>query len=307
VAISTTSVNFTPQANCDTYYKEEDFYGTAYFDVMLNDLGGNAKILWSVDDGTGGTTELITSDIGVVEAASNVSANGAKIWIANGKVAYDSTTLSAPFKDDLQALAVGETLNDTFTYAIRMANGTLAWTTATVVYTGSNDPPVANADGNGLDSVVEAGVNPGNTPFAGDPSASGNVLANDTDVDNGAVLSVLAVNGVEANVGAAITGTYGTVTINGDGSWSYDLNNGDSDTNALAQGQSATDVFNYTVTDEHSATSSSTLTITVTGTNDGPVAVADTAAGHENQTLTVNVVGNDTDVDDGAVLSLVSA
>ena len=31
----------------------------------------------------------------------------------------------------------------------------------------------------------EAGVNPGNTAFAGDPSATGNVLTNDTDVDAG--------------------------------------------------------------------------------------------------------------------------
>ena len=41
------------------------------------------------------------------------------------------------------------------------------------------------------------------------------------------------------------------------------------------------------------------MTVTITGTNDGPVAVADVAAGNENQTLTIDVLANDTDVDDG--------
>ena len=58
----------------------------------------------------------------------------------------------------------------------------------------------------------------GNTPFAGDPSAAGNVLANDFDPDS----YVLTVSGVAAgtsagpvsgNVGIPVTGTYGTLEI----------------------------------------------------------------------------------------------
>ena len=64
-------------------------------------------------------------------------------------------------------------------------------------------------------------------------------------------------------------------------------------------------VASYTVTDEHGATSTSTLTITLTGTNDAPVAVADTNSGrNEDTTITGTVATNDSDVDDGAVLSL---
>ena len=68
------------------------------------------------------------------------------------------------------------------------------------------------------DAVTEAGVNPGNTPFAGDPSATGNVLTNDTDVDTGDTKTVSEVNGLAANVGTAVTGTYGSLTLNADGS-----------------------------------------------------------------------------------------
>ena len=59
--------------------------------------------------------------------------------------------------------------------------------------------------------------------------------------------------------------------------------------------------------DQHGASSTATVTVTITGTNDGPVAVADIGSGTENQVLTVDVLANDDDVDDGALLSLVSA
>jgi VCBS repeat-containing protein len=142
----------------------------------------------------------------------------------------------------------------------------------------SNHAPVANPDSNGADAVREAGVNPGNTPFAGDLSALGNVLANDTDVDFGDVKTVSAVNGSAANVGVALTGTYGSLTLNANGSWTYTLNNADPDTNALAHNQAASDVFTYTMRDLDGATSSSTLTINITGTNDAPVVTGDTSA-----------------------------
>src|SRR5213075_1359968 len=125
----------------------------------------------------------------------------------------------------------------------------------------------------------ESGVTPGNTAFAGDGSAVGNVLTNDSDVDTGDSKAVSAVNGVAANVGSAVAGTYGSVTMMSDGSYSYALDNADPDTNALAQGQVVSDVFSYTVVDANGATSSTTLTIGITGTNDAPVAVADTNGG----------------------------
>ena len=51
------------------------------------------------------------------------------------------------------------------------ANGATSTATLTITITGTNDAPVAVADTNGGDAVSESGVNPGNTPFAGDPSA----------------------------------------------------------------------------------------------------------------------------------------
>ena len=166
----------------------------------------------------------------------------------------------------MQALNVGQTLTDTFTATT--VDGTAKLVTITI--NGSNDTPAAVADNNAGDPVTESGVNPGNTPFAGDPSAAGNVLTNDLDVDSGDTKTVVAVNGEAPNVGKPLIGTYGTLTLLADGSWSYALDNADPDTNALAQGQTATDVFTYTMADASGATSSAPLTIAITGTNDAP-------------------------------------
>src|SRR3954464_14194999 len=101
---------------------------------------------------------------------------------------------------DTNALAQGQIVSDQFTYTVVDANGATSSTTLTITITGTNDQPVAVADVNGADVVTESGVNPGNTAFPGDGSATGNVLTNDTDVDTGDTKSVSAVNSVAANV-----------------------------------------------------------------------------------------------------------
>ncbi|MET3843465.1 VCBS domain-containing protein [Bradyrhizobium sp. OAE829] len=131
-------------------------------------------------------------------------------------------------------------------------------------------------DINGLDLVREAGVGPGNAPFAGDCSAAGNVLTNDTDSDNGqASLVVSGVRtgpeygaGTGGTVGTALVGIYGSLTLNANGTWTYALNNMDADTNALADGVTVTEVFTYTVQDPNGLTDTAQLTITIMGTND---------------------------------------
>ena len=125
---------------------------------------------------------------------------------ANGTYTYTLNNSDA----DTNALAHGVTVTEVFTYTVRDPDGLTDTAQLTITITGTNDAPVAVADTNGADAVTEAGVNPGNTPFAGDPSATGNVLTNDTDVDTGDTKTVSEVNGSAANVGTAVTGTYGS-------------------------------------------------------------------------------------------------
>src|SRR5215471_20856424 len=90
-----------------------------------------------------------------------------------------------------------------------------------------NHGPTANGDSN-ASLVVEQGVYPGNTPFAGNPTANGNVLTNDSDPDAGDAKTVVGVTG--GSVGSPNVGTYGSAVINTDGSYTYTFDNSDSDT-----------------------------------------------------------------------------
>ena len=99
----------------------------------------------------------------------------------------------------------------------------------------------------------------------GGPTAAGNVLTNDRDVDNGDTKTVIAVNGSQANVGQLLIGIYGTLTLLADGSWNYTLDPSDPDVIALPPDQTAVDSFTYTMRDTLGATSSTTLDITVSG------------------------------------------
>ena len=125
----------------------------------------------------------------------------------------------------------------------------------------------------------------------------GNVLANDTDVDTGDTLTVVAPG--------TLQGTYGSLALAANGSYTYTLTNSAANVQSLRGGQVVTDVFAYAATDGL-ASSASSLTVNITGTNDAPVfatAIA-TQAAREGQSFAFTVpVGTFTDVDTATVLS----
>src|SRR5205807_8418382 len=217
---------------------------------------------------------------------------------ADGTLHYDPTASA-----QLQALNIDDVVVDTFTYTIADNHGATASATVSIELHGvvdNNTPPVAAPDTNAGDSVIEQGFNP--PTFLSDPFASGNVLANDTDADVGALLHVSALGG--GTVGLPLFGTYGTVQINADGSWFYTLADFDPDTQALALGETATEQFTYTVSDQHGATDTSTLTITIAGSDDAPTPLpgGDTGSVTEDTSLTTSGQLAASDPDHGAVL-----
>ena len=102
------------------------------------------------------------------------------------------------------------------------------------------------------------------------------VLANDTDPN----LDPLEI------VGTPTAGN-GTVGVNPDGTLSYTPN---LDFNG-------TDTITYTITDPNGNEATSTVKVTVNPVNDGPVAVDDSAQTGFNEAVVVDLIGNDTDVD----------
>jgi len=161
---------------------------------------------------------------------------------------------------------------DTITYTIEDADGLTDSATVTVTVDPVNDGPDA------VDDVASTDE---------DEATDINVLANDTDPDlpddTLTVTSASAANG--------------SVTINGDGTLNYTPN----------PDFFGEDTITYTIEDEAGETDTATVTVTVNPVNDGPVAVDDFAETDENQAVVIDLVGNDTDVDnDTSELTLVS-
>ena len=121
-----------------------------------------------------------------------------------------------------------------------------------------------------------------------DTTITGSVAANDSDLDDGATLSY------------ALDAPVAGLTLNGDGSYSFDA--ADAAYQHLAAAPRRTSSPTTPSPTRMAPPSTASLTITLTGTNDAPVAVADTAR-FEDSTVTGSVAANDSDLDDGATLS----
>jgi large repetitive protein len=245
ITIDVTPVNDPPVANNDVAAVQEDVTLAAAGDVLANDT--------DVDAGDTKTVTLVNGAAGNV-AAPVAGSYGSVTIGANGSYTYSLNNAAAI----VQALAAGQTVTDTFTYQVADSVGATATATLTVTITGTNDAPVANADAAAVQEDVTL-------------AAAGDVLANDTDVDAGDTKTVTLVNGAAGNVAAPVAGSYGSVTIGANGSYTYSLNNAAAIVQALAAGQTVTDTFTYQVTDSTGATATATLTVTITGTNDVPV------------------------------------
>ncbi|MDD2893761.1 MAG: VCBS domain-containing protein [Halothiobacillaceae bacterium] len=259
------NVNDTPTANADTGAATEDG-GAVLLDaatLLANDTD---------PDFIHGDTLSIT---GVSQANS-----GATVSLLNGAVQYDIGTL-------YQSLAQGQIATDTFSYTVTDSAGATSTAEVTMTITGVNDGPVTADD----QAAVQEDLS---------TAATGNVLSNDSDVDQGTVLQV-------ANAGTQ-QGQYGSLVLNADGSYNYVLDNNALAVQSLAQGQIVTEQFSYLATDGI-ATTPATLTVSITGTNDAPVTEIDTASVQEDVLIAAsgNVLSNDTDVDQGAVLTVANA
>ncbi|MGF1582582.1 MAG: Ig-like domain-containing protein, partial [Gemmataceae bacterium] len=187
-----------------------------------------------------------------------------------GQVTFDGTTVTYDPNGQFEALNVGETATDTFTYTL--SDGALTDTaTVTVTITGVNDAPVAIDDMATTDEDTAVNI----------PATD--LLANDSDPESDP-LTVTDIDG---------SGTVGQVTFDGT-TVTYDPNG---QFEALNVGETATDTFTYTLSDG-ALTDTATVTVTITGVNDAPVAIDDMATTDEDTAVNIPVtdlLANDSD------------
>jgi len=305
MATNSTSFSNTPQASDDEYRFLEDqaaLYGynatSDYFtwDVMADDLGGKAKKLFSITGDDASTTQELWEALKTKDGTTWEETEFGRIRINNGKIDYQlGETVNGVFVvRDVESLTGNDLVNDSFTYAIQLGNGTLSYATVTVSITGANDAASITASGSEDNSVVEAGgVANAN---AGDPSASGQLTVNDVDSGEAAF---------QAPAAASLEGTYGTFTFSAaTGAWSYALNQAKAD--SIPAGQNEVETLTVTSLD---GTASYDIVVNIAGTNDAPTitaevgspTLADTEAADTFADVTGTLDGND--VDTGASLT----
>ena len=272
-------------------------------DVIHTSLAGSKDTDIDGDD----TANLVVSAVrvGGDEGSGTAGTLGQALTGTYGQLTLndDGSYTYVANQDAADALDAGDTATDVFNYTV--SDGTATDTaTITITILGANDAPVAQND---VGVIVEDGTltvaNSANENVSGSYDATGEHTGDvihtslagskDTDIDGddtaNLVVSAVRVGGDEGSgtagtLGQALTGTYGQLTLNDDGSYTYVANQDAAD--ALDAGDTATDVFNYTVSDG-TATDTATITITILGANDAPVAQNDVGVIVENGTLTV--------------------
>jgi len=222
-------------------------------------------------------SDVDRGDVLQLASATAVSGSKGQVTISAGRVIYNA-------EGRFDSLAPGETASESFSYQVKDNNGGFATSTVAVTIEGKNDNPVANPDSFSVSQGASVNINP---------------VSNDTDVDNGDVLKVSAVNNRP--------GAKGAVSVDGNGNVSYSAVSG---FEYLAKGETSQETFDYTVADKYGGSNRGQATVTITGVNDAPVAADDQIVISEEQLLEAAdglLLANDRDVDNRDSLKVSAA
>ena len=226
------------------------------------DTGDEDKLTYRVEAGTGTTV-----DAGGTNTEQTVTTAYGMLTIdADGHYTY---TL-----DDAKAnsLSQGQTVTEKFQVVVDDGRGGVERQEIEVTITGTNDAPVLSMQwGDGGNAVTEDAAS----------RVEGTYQVSDADLDGGN--QTLTIEGMNGTTGTATEGhlgdaagpatfmtEYGTLTLNPDGTYTYELNNDSPAVQGMPAGAQHTESFQVTTTDEHGSTSTQTITVEVTGTNDAP-------------------------------------
>jgi VCBS repeat-containing protein len=233
-------------------YTANDGYGgtdSATLDVTLNRGPTATADTAKATAGVGGTASgnLLANDSdadgdGLTTAAGTLhGSHGTLVLGKNGGYTYTVTDLTGP---------AGSHLHDSFSYTVSDGHGGTAG--AALDITLDRDPIAAN------DSIA----------VAKGGNVHGNVLTNDSDPDGDAIGVTGIVGG---SCGRSIAGTYGTFTLNTDGSYTYVATKGGLPSQIVPQ-----DTFSYTVGDGHGGDTMATVTFVVLNSSQSYQAGANT-------------------------------
>ena len=216
--------------------------------------------------------------VNFVPQAGAVGQYGTLVLDASGNYTY-SLNNALP---EVQGLGLGESLTDSFIFTVTDSHGATATNTLTVAINGTNDAPVLAA--------ATVNIAEGSTTTSG-------TLPMPTDVDVHDVVSFTPLSNA--------AGSYGTLSVDANGNYSYVLNTSLPAVQGLGVGENLTDTFTVTVSDNHGGSSSTVVTMSINGSNDGPMVAAATTAIAEDTPTVSGVLPAPADPDLHDVVSFV--
>ncbi|MDP5253310.1 Ig-like domain-containing protein [Vibrio sp. HB161653] len=260
----TPAENFNGEATISYTISDGTTTDTANVKVTVNAVNDGPV---AVDD-TASTDEDTAVTIDVLANDSDV--DGDTLTITEATVPAEQGTVA--IVDGKLQFTPAENFNGDATISYTISDGTMTDSAEVAVTVNAvNDAPVAEA---ATDTVTE------------DATISGTISASDVDLAD------------DASLVFTTTSTQEGLTLNSDGSYTFDASSYDS----LEAGEELVLTIPVTVTDDQGATDETTLTITVTGTNDAPVAEAATDRVTEDATISGTISASDVDLADGASL-----
>ncbi|WP_321529807.1 tandem-95 repeat protein [uncultured Desulfuromonas sp.] len=315
IDLDTLTVNTTPIVDVDNGSLTLNADGTFTYAPDAN-FNGNDSFVYQVSDGAGGTAQAtvyitVNPVNGAPEAADDYySTNEDVALVVDGTI--NPTVLANDNDLDLDTLTVNTTPitdvsngsltlnadgtftytpdtnfngNDSFVYQISDGAGGTAQATAYITVIPVNDAPVAVADNNTItelaDDIISDNEVTGNVLTGASSGGTDSIDDNDPSGDSlFADFFVVTVDGTTVGDGATdvtLLGNYGTLTISGDGSYTYELDDANTTVQALnTDSTPLSDVFNYTMNDGDGGTDSANLTITINGVDDAVTLTAAT-------------------------------
>ena len=273
--------------------------GSWTFQPAANYNGPVPAVSYTVSDGEGGTA---TATLNITVTPANDAP------VVTTPVADQSSQDADTVSLDVSG-AFSDPDGDTLTYSASGLPAGLSIDPATGVISGTIDRSASQSgpytvtvtatDPAGASTSTQFTWNVANpAPSAVDDSAttaedtaiSGNVLTNDSDPD-GDPLSVtqFTINGTTYNAGDTASLTEGQLTLNSDGSWTFQ---------PAANYNGPVPAVSYTVSDGEGGTATATLNITVTPVNDGPVVLSDDDVAVSEEGLSGGITDNTGDPTD---------
>lgn len=263
--------------------------GTDTIEIVITVVGTNGVPVIGGDT-VGDVTEDIALTTTGTLTATDEDATSAFGWdiVGSDTGTYGKFTLDAATgvwlytldNDAAQSLGAGDDpIKEYYTVELSDGAGGVITETIEITINGTNDLPELSGQSTG--SVKEDSIE----------TTEGQLIVDDVDLSDTHTWDV-----------QPASGTYGSITVDGNGKWVYTINNGLDATQQLAEGEPGEDKFIVTVNDGQGGTAQKEIVISLEGTNDLPTVVDshDTGTVIEDgvQTISDTLIVEDVDVSD---------